>query len=675
VTSPGRSAAPAGVRVLDRLRDEGRITAPQYESFYHQAKRTGERVEEAILESGAMKEADLLKFAAALYQTRFVSTERLAKADIERATLELVPRRVAERLQCIPILYDRRAQTLSVVACDLEEDITKQLQVVTSLRDVRVLVARPAAIRAGLRRFYGGDASAFAGMTGGASTAYAGGIDTFDRGGAIEMSRTPAIGGGLDMELDDGTPSIAPAAKQATAAAPAPPGLVGGRIPAVDPLHIEMPKFEVGTDVEAYHETVNVLVTLLDASRADLRGHSSHVARLSKKLAERLSLADAERNAIVMAAYLHDVGKASTYHLTALNVSRFDGHRLQAQRTYLAPVRMFESARLPAIAIETLTHLYERFDGQGFPDRQAAKDIPLGARIVSLVETFADLSVNPKNPYRRTLTPKEAVDVCRQLAGQLFDPVLADLLKQVLSGTDAQGKGAGSRVLVVDPDREETAMIELRLGEAGHAVTVVRDRAEAEVAVGQQKFDLVLSELELGSPEEGFALLSALRADSKQKDVPFVFLTRKADRDSVARGFELGAADFLVKPASAELVVAKCTQLVESGPRRRAPGGLSGSLRDMALPEVIQALGNGRKTGLLRLVAGGNVGEIHFLDGAIANASYAGRAKEEAIYAMLAVKDGDFALDPTFKPAERVIQASTEALLLEGMRRIDEGTI
>ncbi len=437
-------------------------------------------------------------------------------------------------------------------------------------------------------------------------------------------------------------------------------------------LKIEMPSFEVAPDFDSYLETVNVLVTLLDATRGELRGHSSHVARMCTQLAERLSLAPAEKNALLVAAYLHDVGKASTYHLTALNVSRFDGHRLQAQRGYLAPVRMFESAKLPDAAIQILTHLYERYDGQGFPDRQAGKDIPLGARVVALVETYADLTVNPKNPYRRTLTPREALDVLRQLSSQLFDPVLVDVLRQVVVGTEtaSQKGGARTRVLIVDPDRDDTTLLELRLAEAGHGVKVVRDRSEALAALDEQRFDAILSELELGG-EDGFALLIALRADARTKDVPVVFLTRKADRDSVARGFELGASDFVVKPASAELVVAKTAQLIESGAMRRS-GGLAGSLRDVALPDVMQALGNGRKTGLLRVVAGGISGEIHFLEGQIANASFGPHAREEALYAMLALKDGDFSLDPSFKPPERVIKGSTESLLLEGMRRIDE---
>jgi response regulator RpfG family c-di-GMP phosphodiesterase len=686
------------VRILDKLRDDGRITAPQYESFYHQAKRTGERVEEAILESGAVGEGELMKMVAAMYQTRFVSTERLSKADIERATLEMVPRRLAERLQCVPILYDRRAQTLSVVAYDLDEDIGKQIQVAaTGAREVRVFVARPAAVRAALRRFYGGDPHAFASIGSGAGGL---GLDAFDRGHEA-MGRGSAGGraDALDLDFDDRTPAMGVAPGGMSGGLPgggiggiggiggldalgglgaAPPAPMAYAQPAAAParpappeLRIEMPKFEVAPDFESFLETMSVLVTLLDASRAELRGHGSHVARICKQIAEKVSLSPNERNAVMIAAYLHDIGKASTYHLTALNVSRFDGHRLQAQRSYLAPVRMFESARLPEGAIQILTHLFERYDGQGFPDRQAGKDIAIGARIVAMVETYADLTVNPKNPYRRTLTPKEAVDVMRQLSSTLFDPVLVDVLRQTVIGESAGKSDAKTRVLVIDPDREETTMLELRLEEAGHQVVIARDRTDAEGAVAQHRFDLILAELEIGT-EDGFAICAGLRADPKVKDVPYVFLTRKADGETVARGFELGAADFLPKPASAAVVAAKVTQLIEAGARKRS-GGLAGALRDMALPDVLQALGNGRKTGLLRISSGGQSGEIQFLEGQIANASFGSKAREDAVYAMLALKDGDFVLDPAFKPKDRVMQASIEALLLEGMRRIDEG--
>jgi hypothetical protein len=93
----------------------------------------------------------------------------------------------------------------------------------------------------------------------------------------------------------------------------------------------------------------------------------------------------------------------------------------------------------------------------------------------------------------------------------------------------------------------------------------------------------------------------------------------------------------------------------------------------MALPDVIQILSNGRKNGRLTIEAGGVDGEIHFGEGAIFDARFGGAAGEEAFYAMLLLTEGDFVLDPSFRPARNVIQQSTESLLLEGMRRLDEG--
>jgi len=67
-------------------------------------------------------------------------------------------------------------------------------------------------------------------------------------------------------------------------------------------------------------------------------------------------------------------------------------------------------------------------------------------------------------------------------------------------------------------------------------------------------------------------------------------------------------------------------------------------------------------------------GEIHFAEGQIVHAKWDAIQGDDAFYKMLTLHEGDFRLDPAYKPsATRSIQASPEALLLEGMRRLDEG--
>ena len=69
---------PQGLRVLDRLLQDKRISPEQYESVLMAAHRSGDRADEALLDTGIMSEPDFLRWVATTYQTRFVSTEKLS---------------------------------------------------------------------------------------------------------------------------------------------------------------------------------------------------------------------------------------------------------------------------------------------------------------------------------------------------------------------------------------------------------------------------------------------------------------------------------------------------------------------------------------------------------------------------------------------------------------------
>ena len=83
-----------------------------YDEVLMHAQRTQSTAEEAILQLGLMSEAELLKYIAGLYRTRFVGSDRLAKAGVDPSLLKSVPRKLAKRLTAFPILYDKRNRTL-----------------------------------------------------------------------------------------------------------------------------------------------------------------------------------------------------------------------------------------------------------------------------------------------------------------------------------------------------------------------------------------------------------------------------------------------------------------------------------------------------------------------------------------------------------------------------------
>ncbi len=647
--------------IAERLLQEGRITADQYEGVLHSMQRSGSRVEEALLETSALDEAELLKYLAKLYGTRFVGTDKLARADVDPATLAMVSRKVAEKLQVFPVVYDATLGVLSVVSPDAGvPDLGKQVQVASNVREVKVYVARPAAVKAAIAKHYGGDIYAFANVDRAQVQQYASMMNVYERNLISEESMTASIATGdrrkertlSDRDFERGH-------KKAESQISASGTTRAGQ--------------SAGVGFEEYVETLQVLVSLLENGRGELRGHSTLAARLIRKIAERIGVSAFDIRAFAAAALLHDLGKGTTYHLTALNVAEYDGHRVAAEKSVLTPVRLFESVRLDTTTEQAIASMYERADGKGFPDQLTGKDIPLGARLLSIVDTYADLTQNSRNPFRKKLSPTEACEVLARYRGKVFDPNLVDLFRHTVLGDDLKARLLADRpgILLVDADPEESTVLELRLLESGYDVFTARSPESAIQILEQGSVEVCISDTDFTNAS-GFDLLAHVRGTAVGKEIPWLFLTRDSKRESVSKAFELGATDYVIKPVPNDVLVAKVKRLLENR-GARAGRGVSGSLSEMSLPDIVQILAQGRKTGQLKIRVGNENGEIHFENGAIVNAMFKNHRGEEAFYAMCTLQNGDFSLDPTFKPPARVIEANADALLLEGMRRLDEG--
>jgi response regulator RpfG family c-di-GMP phosphodiesterase len=614
-------------------------------------QRSGERIEEALLEVGALEEAPLLKYLATAYQTRFVSTEKLAKAGIDRAILDKVPKKLAERETIFPVVFDVQAGVLSVVTPDPDNSTAlHDVQLSSGAKEVRAFVGRPRAVKAAINKAYNGDIHAFASLDRAAHEQFTTLLNAYERNLVTEESMAVSLASeGNSRERMLSGEELEQGANDTAAG--------GGAIAS-----------------GFYLETLNVLVSLIEQTRPDLRGHSAHVARLIKKIAERIGLSEVQAGRLVMAGYLHDLGKMSAYHLTALNVSEYEGHRASADKLYKAPLRILEAVRLPRETLQAIELMYERYDGKGLPGGAAAKEIPLGARLLAIADTYADLTQNPRNPFRKSLRPVQACEVLARYKGTIFDPNLVDLFKHTITGDDLKARLLANRhrALLIDADPEETTVLELRMIEQGFEVEQAHTSEQALKILERGEIELVVSELDL-KPADGFALLAAARSRAWGMKLPWIFVTGRSGREDAQRAFELGAVDYMTKPISADLLVAKITQIMErDATARGAARGVAGSLQEMGLPEIVQVLWHGRKTGSLRIRAGIQSGEIHFVEGSLYNALWDNVRGEEAVYAMLALKEGEFSLDPNVRAPQRVIHGSPEALLLEGMRRLDE---
>src|SRR5690606_34801424 len=107
---------------------------------------------------------------------------------------------------------------------------------------------------------------------------------------------------------------------------------------------------------------------------------------------------------------------------------------------------------------------------------------------------------------------------------------------------------------------------------------------------------------------DGLALLRKMRSLPAGERSVFVFLAADHDSGKVARALEAGATDYLFKPIESQIVVAKVRHLLERTHQQRESQegrGVSGSLEEMALPDIVQVLHQGRKTGALRIKSDG----------------------------------------------------------------------
>ena len=216
--------------------------------------------------------------------------------------------------------------------------------------------------------------------------------------------------------------------------------------------------------------------------------------------------------------------------------------------------------------------------------------------------------------------------------------------------------------------------MEVSLKKAGFQVTTATDGRDALAKVQISLPDLVLSDTRLAEMD-GFELCRRMKADERFANIPFVFLSSQKTLEDKVRGLELGGEDYLTKPIYIREIVTRMKMIMQKADerfgRRETKGGFSGNLADMGVVDLVQTFEVGRKTGNVR-IEGEHSGAIFFRDGRVVDAELGKLTGENAFYRVLNTFEGKFEVH--FEPVERPdrIEVSTQGLLLEGMRRLDE---
>lgn len=180
--------------------------------------------------------------------------------------------------------------------------------------------------------------------------------------------------------------------------------------------------------------TIKILSSIAEMRGSSVPGHARQVAELARRIALQLQLEAQEVQDVFIAALLHDLGRlgfddtALRTPVTALQgdaLAQYRKHPLQAEHLLMPLADLAGTAAI-------VRHQLERFDGQGFPDRQLGFAIPIGARILALAADYYNLQQGAL--VQRHLRPDEAKSLILDGAGKRYDPAVVQAFRQVVDG-------------------------------------------------------------------------------------------------------------------------------------------------------------------------------------------------------------------------------------------------
>ncbi|MDP3786109.1 MAG: diguanylate cyclase [Candidatus Omnitrophota bacterium] len=179
-------------------------------------------------------------------------------------------------------------------------------------------------------------------------------------------------------------------------------------------------------------EAVYALAHTVGAKNAYTEEHSEDMIHYATEIGKRLRMSEEELEDLKHGAMLHDIGKLGISDKILLKRGKLTKKEFGAIKKHphigadiIRPMHFLKSV------VPIILHHHERFDGAGYGSRLKGEEIPLGARIVAIVDVYQALVSN--RPYRKAYSKREAIDIIKEESGGHFDPKITKVFLEILA--------------------------------------------------------------------------------------------------------------------------------------------------------------------------------------------------------------------------------------------------
>jgi len=234
------------------------------------------------------------------------------------------------------------------------------------------------------------------------------------------------------------------------------------------------------------------------------------------------------------------------------------------------------------------------------------------------------------------------------------------------------------RVLLVDDNPMVLEMLRQSLAPLCN-VSTTSDGAEALLKAIDEAPDLMVCDYTLDGMN-GRQLLEKLRSRPQTQKIPFIMVASKNDITDKLKMVQDSVEDFLEKPFFIKETAARIKKVIDKIALEKmaheaataSDGTLRGTLAQMSIMDLLQSLEMGHKNCELILTNDGDRCDMYFSDGQINHAIYGKITGDEAVYKVLAWTTGNFQIDFNGSSSQTTTTRSTQGLLMEGLRLLDE---